>query len=261
MNVEINKRLNETLTKYIRPTVFPVAVKLSDSEELPERVKRPVRDFGNRINLCQGAALARTYGWTVGFLKEDHACGNSMVIFGLVKEPDFIKDGSIVYPLYTDCLETGAITQEATPAMPEGQVRSILLAPLHKASFEPDVVMIYGQPGQIVRLIQATLYERGGTLGTKSMGRAACGAEIVTPFLTGECNVVIPGGGEKAFGALPDDQIVFSVPKNRIEGIIKGLEGTHKAGASRFPWPLYGLRGNPEFPAVYHPLERYAGIQ
>ena len=71
MNFEINERLNETLTKYIRPSVFPVAVKLSSSAELPERVKRPLRDFGNRINLCQGAALARTYGWTVGFLKRN----------------------------------------------------------------------------------------------------------------------------------------------------------------------------------------------
>ena len=261
MEHELNKRLNDALSQYIRPATFPVAVKLSQDKEFSPRVKRPLRDFGNRITLCQGTALARTYGWSIGFLEEDHACGNSMVIFGLVEEPDIIKNGSIVYPLYTDSLETGSITQKATPALPVKQISSILLSPLHRADFDPDVVLVYGQPGQIARLIQATLYQRGGTLDTKSMGRAACGAEIVTPFLTGECNVVVPGGGEKAFGSLPDDQMVFSIPKNRMEGIIAGLEGTHKAGGSRFPWTLYSLRSMPEFPDIYHDLEVYTKIK
>ena len=260
MSMELNERFNEAITEYIRPAAFPLAVKLSKSTDLPSRAKRPLRDLGCRLNVCQGTALARTYGWTIGFLREDHACGNSIVIFGMEPEPNLIKDGSIVYPLYTETLEAGAITQKATPAMPVGEVGAIWIAPLHRAEFEPDVVLIYGQPGQIIRLVQADLYENGGVLTTTMMGRAACAAEIVTPIRTGKCNVVLPGGGEKAFGGLPDDQAIFSVPSGRMEAIIKGLEGTHKAGGNRYPWTVYGIRCNPRFPSVYKNLEDLMGI-
>lgn len=250
-------KLDETLQKYIRTATFPVAVKISKEPALPPKAKRPMTTFGHPINLCQGIAIARRYGWTMGFLKEDHGCANSLVIMGMVEEPDFIKDGSIVYPLYTENLETGAVTQQATPRMPGGEINSILLAPLHRADFDPDVVLIYGNPGQIVRLVQGALYKTGGTINSKFMGRAACGSEIVTTLLTGECNVIIPGGGEKVFAMTAEDEMVFSVPAAKIDDLIEGLAATHKAGAARIPVPQFGLRAEPEFPEPYKKLEDY----
>lgn len=258
--MDILKRLDETLTKYIRPLTYPVAVKLSADTELPPRVRRPSALFGHRINLCQGIAMARKYGWAMGFLQEDHACGNSQVIFGICDEPDFIKDGSICYPLYTKDLETGAITQKATPKLPMGQANSIVVAPLDRADFEPDVILIYCNPGQAVRLIQGALYHEGGTIESKFMGRAACGSEIVTPLVSGKCNIVIPGGGEKVFAMTGDDELIFAMPTAKAEELIAGLEETHKAGAARFPVPFFGLRSNPVFPAVYHALDEYTGV-
>ncbi len=255
------EELHQTLQTYIRPTSFPVAVKLQEDNELPEDIRRPSKVFGHPLTICQGIAIARRYGWTIGFLKEDHACGPSMPSFGLVEEPDFIKDGSIVYPLYTKTLEAGAKTQSAMPALKVGTANSIILSPLHKANFEPDVVLIYGNPAQVVRLIQGSLYNSGGVLESRSMGRAACTSEIVSTFVEQKCNVTIPGGGEKAFALTGDDEIVFSVPKKEIPNLIEGIVSTHKEGASRFPTPLFGLRSQPIFPEKYDKLQEYCDVK
>jgi uncharacterized protein (DUF169 family) len=258
--MELCEKLEAALNQYIRPATYPVAVKLSAEPVLPPKAKRPMTTLGHRINLCQGVAMVRRYGWTMGFLKEDHGCGNSQVIMGICEEPDFIKDGSICYPLYTKDLETGVKTQQATPKLPMGMANAILMAPLHKADFMPDVILIYCNPGQAVRLIQGALYHEGGSIESKFMGRAACGAEIVVPIKTGKCNVIIPGGGEKVFAMPSDDELIFSLPAGKAEELIIGLEETHKAGAARYPAPFFGLRAEPTFPAVYDALDRYTGI-
>lgn len=258
--MKLCEKLDAALTQFIRPATYPVAVKLSAEPELPPNVKRPLTSFGHRLNLCQGIAMARRYGWVMGFLKEDHGCGNSQVIMGICEEPDFIKDGSICYPLYTKDLETGVKTQRATPQMPLGNANAILMAPLNKANFTPDVILIYCNPGQAVRLIQGALYHEGGTIDSKFMGRAACGAELVVPILTGKCNIIIPGGGEKVFAMPSDDELIFAMPASKTEELIEGLKETHKAGAARFPAPFFGLRAEPSFPEVYDRLDQYAGI-
>lgn len=253
-------RLDNALNKYVRVCSYPVAVKIAKEAMIPSEVRRPSLLFGHPINLCQGISITRRYGWILGFLKEDHACSISYVIMGLVEEPEFIKDGSVVYPLYTESLEAGAKTQKAVPHMSHGEIGSILLAPLNKVDFEPDVVLIYGNPGQIVRLIQAALYREGGKIESQFMGRAACGAEIISPLLSKKCNVIIPGGGEKVFAQTGDDEMVFAVPKEKIEDLLYGLEATHQAGAARFPVPQFGLRTKPIFPKEYLKLEEYCGL-
>lgn len=254
------KQLDAALNQYIRPATYPVGVHLSATPELPPRTRRPQEVFGHRINLCQGISIARRYGWAMGFLQEDHACANSQIIMGICEEPDFIKDGSICTPLYTQSLAAGAVTQAATPKLPVGRAAAIVVAPLGRMAFEPDVVLIYCTPGQAVRLTQAALYKEGGTLDSSFMGRAACGYEIAVPLLSGKCNITIPGGGEKVFAMPEDSELIFSLPAARAEELVAGLEGTHKAGAARFPAPYYGIRSQPEFPQEYNDLARYTGV-
>lgn len=116
--MSICKELDEAVQKYLRTATFPVAVKiLDDASQFPERTRRPLRDLGHKLNLCQGVALARRYGWTIGFCEEDHRCTNSLILMGIKEVPEFIKNGSIVSPAYTDTLEHGALTQSITPGL------------------------------------------------------------------------------------------------------------------------------------------------
>jgi uncharacterized protein (DUF169 family) len=251
-NAEINAYVNE----YLRVATFPVAVKLL-KEALPEKVRTARQLFTHRVAICQGITLARRVGRTIGFEKDDHDCPLSRVILGFVEEPEMKKDGSIVYPLYAKDLEAGKKTAAVEPRMDFGTCDNIILAPLHKANFDPDVLIIYGNPAQIVRLVQGSLYNEGGTVTSSFMGRGACGSSIAYPFKTQKVNVVIPGGGERVFGMTCDDEMCFAIPGAKIESVLEGVKATHDNGVARMPTPYMGVHAQAVYPASYKKLADY----
>lgn len=190
-------RLDQVLKEYVRPMTFPLAVKFLKDVPLSPKVRRPMDFAGYPLCLCQGIGIARRYGWVVGFQKEDHACAPSLTLFGYEIMPEFMKEGGLAYPFYAKTLSGGARTEAAADTMEPGSVSNILISPLHKTDFEPDVILIYGNPGQIVRLIQGANYSEGGGIESRFCGRSACASELITPYLKQKYNLIIPGGGEK----------------------------------------------------------------
>jgi len=120
------KKINEILNQYIRPQTFPVALKLCQSEdELPERVRMPMRDMGHPITLCQAIGLTRRYGWTMAIGKEDQCCVGGASVMG------FLSEGA------------GEAMEEDKRFGP-GEYIYHLTSTLDRAGFEPDVIVIYG---------------------------------------------------------------------------------------------------------------------
>lgn len=254
------EKLIQALQQYVRPETFPVAVKFSADGWLPEKVRRPRASFGHRVNICQGIAMARRMGWTVGFLPEDHACALSLIILGLAEKPDFVARGELVYPLYAATPEIGARTEELTPQFQPGIVESIVVAPLERANFTPDVILVYGNAAQLARLVQGALYHRGGRITSHFSGRASCAGELVMPYQTGECQVILPGPGERVFALTESHELCFAVPAALAEELADGLTATHKQGGLRVPVPFQGLLARPRFPSYYRRLEETVGI-
>lgn len=256
-----NKEFNTVIERYIRPITFPAAIKMSKGDSLPKEYRRPTKIFGYRINICQGLSIARRYGWTIGFLKDDMGCAVSMLIFGFYEDPEFVKKGEIIYPGFTKTLTAAAKIQSLQPKAPVGSIGSIVIGALDRVDFEPDLVLVYGTPAQVIRLVQSALYRDGGTIESRFSGRCACAQEFIYPFLQDRCNVIIPAQGERVYATTADDEIVFAIPKNHIESVAEGLEETHKSGAARFPTPFFGLQSLPSFPKRYEALEHYCGIK
>lgn len=255
-----NKELNRKIEQYIRPLTFPVGVKISSGRDLPDGYRRPQELFGHRINICQGVNMARRYGWNFGFLQEDMSCPLSILIFGFCEDPDFVTRGDIIYPDFTCSLEAAQKTQALQPKAPLGAIGSILIGPLSRIDFEPDLVFVYGTPAQIVRMVQGALYKEGGAIESRFSGRCACSQEFVYPYFSGKCNVVIPAQGERLFAMTTDEEMVFSIPAGQLNNVVEGLEITHKRGVSRMPTPYFGIRMEPEFPKRYQELAEYCGI-
>jgi uncharacterized protein (DUF169 family) len=91
------KSLDQALNTYIRPLTFPLAIKmLKSEEEIPERTKRPLKQMGKKIAICQGIGMARKYGWTVAMGKEDMHCSLGAAPFGFFKNIDFFEEGNLV---------------------------------------------------------------------------------------------------------------------------------------------------------------------
>lgn len=256
-----NEQISAKIEQYIRPLTFPVGVRISAGREIPEGYRSPVKIFGYRINICQGVNMARRYGWNMGFRHEDMACPLSIPIFGFCEDPDFVTRGEIIYPDFTKTVEAGARTQAAQPKAPAGSIGSVLVGPLNRVDFDPDIVLVYGSPAQIIRMVQGALYLEGGAIESRFSGRCACAQEFIYPHFSQKCNVIIPAQGERLFAMTADDEMVFSIPKSRIPEVLEGIETTHKRGVSRVPTPFFGMRQKPEFPKRYEELSKFCGMK
>jgi len=220
------KQINETLNLYVRPQTFPLALKLCQSEsELPERVRIPVRDMGHQVTLCQGYGIARRFRWVVAIGKEDQCCVGGASAMGFIKERP---------------------NEEPEKRLETGKYSHLLIAPTEIADFEPDIILIYTNPAQAMRLAQSATRSAGESVSAIATGAGDCGDIVARTTSSGQCQFILPSGGDRVFGGTQDDEMIFTIPWSKIEAVMNGLEETHKAG---FRYPvLSDLRHAPALP-------------
>jgi uncharacterized protein (DUF169 family) len=137
------KELEEALNTYIRPLTFPMAIKaLKSEDEIPERTKRPLRDMGKKIAICQGIGMSRKYGWSVAMGKEDMACALGAAPFGFFKNIDFFNEGNMAVGMFCETKEVGKKEEDLVDRFEYGQYSHILVAPINRTTFEPDTFML-----------------------------------------------------------------------------------------------------------------------
>ncbi len=247
------KQAYTTLMEYLRLQSFPIAIKmLTEGEPIPGKARRPFQDMERRFSTCQGYNMVRRYGWTIAMTKEDMQCSLGVLVLGFDKPLPIYTEGKLSAGMYTATAEAGARSEAAVDRAEPGRYRTIVMAPLHKTDFIPEIVCLYGNSAQIMRLVQAALWHRGGKLISSFGGRLDCADLIVTPIKAGECNVILPCSGDRIFGQVQDDEMAFSIPYSRLPEVLEGLRETHKAG-HRYPTPSY-LRYEAAIPEKYMAL-------
>lgn len=245
--------LNGHLEKHLRVATFPVGVKsLAPGEPPPPKAKRPRKDLGVSVAICQSIAFARRYGWTLFFSGEDLACPIAKAVFGFEERNEYYKSGTLADGMYASCREAGARFEEALPKYELGEIGGVAVGPLGRIAFEPETVVVYGNSAQVLRLLNGCLFEKGGSLKSEFSGRGDCADIIIRGHRTREPQVILPCYGDRIFGMAGDDEMAFTFPWAMREQVVKGLEGTH-AGGVRYPIPLF-LRYQPEFPKSYKDL-------
>jgi uncharacterized protein (DUF169 family) len=227
-------QVEKALNTYIRPLTFPVAVKMLKSEaEIPEKTRRPLQHMKKKVAICQGIGMARKLGWAVAMGKEDMQCALGAAPFGLFKNIEYYNEGNLAKGMFTASQEAGKREEALVERFDYGTYSHILVGPLGRAAFEPDVVLVYGNPAQIMRLIHGALYNEGGAVQSSAMGRLGCAA-IVSVMKKGACTYLVPGNGDRIFGMTQDHEMSFMIPAPKIEGVMDGLAKTHQAGI-RYP--------------------------
>ncbi|RMF93263.1 MAG: hypothetical protein D6734_10435 [Candidatus Schekmanbacteria bacterium] len=244
------RKFNEKLEFYLRPQSFPLAIKmLKAGDSIPDKTKVPLRDLNKRIAICQGISIARRYGWTIAMGEADINCPITKIVFGFEKASEKYYSGVACAGMYNASEKEGAKTEKECPKFEYGKYEKILVAPLFSGKFMPDIVCIYGNSAQVMRLLVASLYERGGYLHSKFCGRVDCADIVIETMKNKRCQVILPCYGDRVFAQTQDDEMAFSFPYDEAESICRGLEETHKAGI-RYPIPNY-LRYEGEFPEKY----------
>src|SRR6266542_1338347 len=217
------KTADRELQTYIRPQTFPVAIRmLKPGEEIPERAKRPARDFKKLSMSCQVIDMARRYGWTIALTREDHICSLGITAIGFDKPLPIYNVGTLCEGMYTETKEAGQRSEAAIDKFAPGEYACLLVAPLDRATFEPHVVCVYANPAQVMRLTQAALWKRGGRLASAFGGRVACSEIIVTAMQSDQPQVILPCSGDRIFGQTQDHERTFSIPWGHMEDIVEG---------------------------------------
>ena len=229
------KTADRELQFYIRPQTFPVAIRmLAAGEEIPERAKRPARDFKKLSMNCQVIDMARRYGWTIALTREDHICSLGIAAMGFEKVTHLHNSGTLCEGMYTETKEAGRRSEAAVDSFGAGEYAALLVAPLERATFEPHLVCIYANPAQVMRLTQAALWKRGGKLTSSFGGRIDCSEIIVTTMRTDRPQLILPCSGDRIFGQTQDHEMAFTIPWSQMDEILEGLRGTHDGGI-RYP--------------------------
>jgi uncharacterized protein (DUF169 family) len=255
MDEDVGK-LNRALVEHVRPDSFPLAVRMCKGDnELPERVKRPLKDLEFQSAICQGIAMARRYGWVLALGREDISCPLAKTAFGFEPLVEHFTSGCCCESMYTETAKAGARTESELPKFSFGEYRYFLVAPLHRTAFTPHVILLYGNSAQVMRLLAASMWKEGGYLNSRFSPRLDCSDICIETMQTGRPNIVLPCYGDRLYAQAQDHEMAYAFPWEHRDELIAGLEGTHKGGV-RYPIPNY-LRFTADFPEKYRELEDY----
>jgi uncharacterized protein (DUF169 family) len=237
------KKIVEKLTSILRLQSYPIGVKLFEkAADVPPNFIKPK----HKVNACQLAALARQHGLTVTGGAVDMVCIAGAVLLGLMKMPERLGSGELCES-YHASRQAAKKKMEFVPCI-DNVYEAIGFFPLGKNVLEPDVVLIYGNSAQMMRLIHASLYHNGKPLDFTTIGEFACAYSIAYPLTKGAPHITIPCYGERKYAQIADDQLIFSFPYRFLGTIIEGLVNTHEKGV-KLPIPYQ----NDYFPAISEP--------
>jgi uncharacterized protein (DUF169 family) len=108
----------------------------------------------------------------------------------------------------------------------------------------PDLVLVYGNPAQMILLINGLQWKNYERLKFYCVGESSCADAIAESYLSKKSCVAIPCFGERRFGHVQDDELVIAIPP---ASLIKGAEGLEKLVEKgiRYPIPLFGVQTDP----------------
>ncbi len=200
----------EELERLLLLRTSPIAVKMLEKEEdIPDGAYRPKRDDGVHLAQCQAFAMSRRQKTTVAMLKEDNWCWAPLVAWGLVEPPD---PATIFYASF--------------PCFEQGKYIGIVSAPLETANFEPDMVLIYSNTAQLRNILSAVKTRENPLVASEFDPIDSCIFSVVPTILTGQYRITLPDPGDYERAMAGEDEIIFSVPADKIENLVSRLRRT-----------------------------------
>jgi dephospho-CoA kinase len=241
----------QRLERLMRLKSFPVAFKLFEDKKSLSTVPF-VRRMNNKSTLCQLISLVRNFDWTVGADLDDFMSVMCASIIGLTDIPDYMKDGTFRSIVWTKSRADGKKFENAIPRLPAGQYEAVAMAPLVYNPFDPDIVLIYANPAQMMLLINSLQFENYEVMQFYCVGETSCSDAIARCYLNRKPALSIPCYGERRYGHAQDDELVMAIPVEMMDKALNGMEALYKRGI-RYPISYAGAETDVAhaFPAAY----------
>jgi uncharacterized protein (DUF169 family) len=240
------KVCGDELERFAWLRTSPVALKMLKNErEIPQGAVRPKKDRGEHLALCQVLALARRQGTTLAMFIEDHWCFEPIISLGLVKPPDSYLDGSTSYPTFIRDKAAAAQNAQEAPRFPYGEYEGLVCGPLKNVNFEPDMVLIYCNTGQLRYLLLALRYNKGYQVTSTFDPIGSCSIAIVPTIKNSECQIVVPDPGEYERAMTGEDEMILTIPRKLLDDLMLGIRHLEETvgGYKKFTYVV-----RPDFP-------------
>jgi len=239
------RKYGEELEQALKLKTSPIGIKMLQTEkDIPDGAVRPKRDKGYHLAQCQVFTMARRNGMTIAMLKEDNWCWAPLMAYGLVKDPqDAFVNAHTSFPRFEYGKYTGIIT-----------------GPLRAITFEPDMVMVYSNAGQLREMIGIAKNIEKTTIKSEFDPIDSCAYAIVPVIEKREYRVTLPDPGERSRAFAEDDEIIFSVPAEKLAGLVEGVKRSVETKKNPEDWSHLLLRPDFPRPPFYTELFRKWGL-
>lgn len=221
------KELGEKLTSALLLEGFPVAVKMIRKQEDLDSVQykgKPVRKLDTVVAVCQLIAQARYLGRVIA----GEGCNLNVCRLGADAMGFDVDEYVQVYTQTYFVDEPTALHMiETMPKFEKGTYEAMLVGPLQKIPVTPDVVVVYGNPAQLLRIINGYLFDKGGRAHFSASGDAGlCSDTVVEPMLTNKPHLALPCNGGRILSLPNMTDLACGIPYGLLEGILEGIEFT-----------------------------------
>ncbi len=240
---------------------FPVAFKMLEKKEDLEKIPS-LRRPKHKVTMCQLITLARNNHWTIGADSADFISHMCPSVIGLVDVPDTYKDGTFRSIVWVKTKAEGKKYEASVPRLPLGKYQAMAMGPLVYNPFEPDIVLIYANPAQMMILINALQFEDYEVMEFFCVGETSCADAIVRCYLDNRPSLTIPCYGERRYGHAQDEELVMAIPAGMMEKALQGMEVLYRRGI-RYPISYAGAEQDlaPAFPSSYGGLDQLEAIR
>ncbi len=198
----------------------PVAVKLVRTRE---DIPAGVPEIGEKVRHCEMVQKARS-GSVFYATKEKHACAGGAGAMGVMETPEKVLNGEFYLGL-GDFGSIGAArrTTSAITRVDDDYVAT-MYAPLEKAGFKPDIIVIIGTPKQMMRIAKANVYALGGRNFADFSGiQSICADAVAEPFMTGDLNFTLGCNGSRKYAKIADEEMIVGIPAEKLELITDAI--------------------------------------
>lgn len=241
--------LTREIEHLLHLTTYPVAYKRLEKVQELGKIPR-VRRYDRIFRFCQLPTLVRRGGLTIG-LTPNNLYGRCARIHGLaaITEEDICEEAvRLTNFRHWFATEDEAKKQLAVyPRIPPGE--ALVLAPLASEKFDPDVILIYGNPAQLMMLMCALQHKDYERFQFFFIGEGACADGLAQCYVSGKPALAIPCYGERRYGGVVDDEIVLALPPKMMGKAVDGLHSLWDGG-QRYPimyiGPECNVLGSPE---------------
>ncbi len=215
------RSISEELTRNLSLRFEPVGVTLyKDDEQPPDTVQFCQKELKS---YCQAIVLAGK-GETLLLRKEQMGCKLGTSALGFEKDTDGYLDDGVLEKYGVGLFsseEASAETILKSYYLEKGKTQAALIAPLSEFEQKPQVVIFTADSEQVMWLLYALNYKKGGKMDLPQSGGALGGCSDITvlPILEGVSNITFLGLGCRLKSAIDPCDLMMGIPGAEIETV------------------------------------------